>query len=130
MSLLDLGTRAAEFAHDLRNKCTALLGYAEDLPSKPAFAEEVLRISQEIASATQKALDQTRVRVPVPVHQIVQSLDLHVVEKAGIRVVDEVEGNLRVNVDRERFVAALQNIVKNAHEAMPEGENSGFWSNR
>lgn len=120
-NLRDLGNRATEFAHSLRNKCTALIGYAEDLSSEPGLAQEVLRITQEIASTAQNALDQTRVKVIVPVHQIVRSLDLHVVARTGIRLVEEVKGDLSVKVDRERFAAALQNIIKNAHEAMPQG---------
>jgi signal transduction histidine kinase len=132
--LTTLGRFAEQMAHDLRNPLAAIRGAAQFLQTEKAEGrsldphvafvdmiverterlERVIRDYQRIGRAEP-------VFAPVDVNQIAErSLDL--ARKSGISAVAELDPGLpSLSGDRDLLEAALENLIKNALDAMPDG---------
>jgi signal transduction histidine kinase/CheY-like chemotaxis protein len=130
-----IGQMASGIAHDFRNRVNAILLYAEmvlDHHSVPAAVtrglETIIKESRGIAELVQQMLDFSgRSMIELRPLDLAQMVD-EAVESLQPQLPDDVQvsvergpGATVVEADRERILQALDNLVSNALDAMPEG---------
>jgi two-component system sensor histidine kinase HydH len=128
--LSSLGEMSAVLAHEIRNPLASLKGHAqlleESLPEggrDRAKAERVVREAMRIERLTTDLLAFVRSGTLAP-----RKADPRVVVRAAIESVDDPRITLEdegtppeAPIDDERVRGALENLLRNAHEAAPEG---------
>ena len=128
----------ADIAHDLRNPVTVILGYLEGMrdgtlaPSIERIAilcEEAQHLSSlvadlrtlSLADAGELALDVQTI-VPQALLEHAAEAYRHEAERRGIALyVDVIPGLSTVDVDRDRMLQVLRNLVSNALRYTPPG---------
>ena len=132
-----LGRFSAQMAHDLKNPLAALKGAAQYLQEQLAregapaerrdFVQLILDQADRLHSVVEhyQRLSQVQpVRAPVALDQLVREVLALQPFAAGGKVAlrTELAGGLpALAADRELLAEALENLVANAFEAMPEG---------
>lgn len=135
--LASLGRFSAQMAHDLKNPLAALKGATQFLqeqlareragPDRAEFAQLILdqvdRI-QRVVDRYQRLSQVQLVRAPVAINDVVRDVLSLQSFAAGGRVAVRAElaqPSPVCDVDRDLIAAALENLVRNAFEAMHEG---------
>ncbi len=130
-----LGRLAAQMAHDIKNPLSALLGAArvlEDAPREQPWEQgrEFRRLLVEQAERIRVIVDKyerigrvepiaTRVQLNDVVRRVVSAQR---VAMAGVRIAFDLLDPLpECDVDVDLVASALENVVRNACEAMPKG---------
>jgi two-component system sensor histidine kinase HydH len=130
------GRLSAQMAHDLKNPLAALQGATQFLveerrrgESLDAHADFLDLIGEQVARMGRLVDDYHRIGRVEPVRALVDvgglvrevaALSAHASERVEVRV--EVAGAIpECSADRDLLARALENLVRNAIEAMPEG---------
>ena len=138
--LMALGQMISGAAHELNNPLTAVMGFSElslkDEALDPKLRQRFDRILQA-AARSKKIVESLQNFVRVPDHAV-ESVEINelVRESLGLLEPDlyacHINAKLRlarelmwVTVNRERLVQVIQNILKNAMEAISEVKNGG-----
>jgi signal transduction histidine kinase len=136
--LAAVGELAAGVAHEINNPATTILSlssfWASQNGGKPVAVDqedlkEVMTQAQRIARITTSLLEFSRPQIlemkPVPVDRVI-NLSLRLVDDLLTANMISVEKNLpreiiRVRGDEDSLVRALENLYRNAIDAMPKG---------
>lgn len=134
--LASLGMLSAGIAHEINTPLAVLKGLVSEINDKPhePVAESKARLMRRVVERLERLgeglLDFARVRSPrvaaVAVSALVrQALELLSLDDPvrRVRVVDRVPQGLNVQCDGDRMVQVLVNLVRNAAEALVEGES-------
>jgi signal transduction histidine kinase len=132
-----LGNLSAQFAHDVKNPLAALKGAAQYLQEEEARGragasqKEFVDLIAAQADRLQRVVDHYQrlgrvepLREPLRVNEVVQGvLALQQFAAGGaVAIASELEADLPVcRADRDLIGLALENLIKNAFEAMPKG---------
>jgi signal transduction histidine kinase len=148
--LAAVGELAAGVAHEINNPATTILSlssfWVSQNDGQPAAVDqedlrEVMTQAQRIARITTSLLEFSRPQIlemkPVPLDRVI-NLSLRLVDDLLIANRISVEKNLpreiiRVRGDEDSLVRALENLYRNAIDAMPEGgvlSLGVFWEDR
>ncbi len=135
--LATLGRFSAQMAHDIRNPLAAIRGAAQFLQEEQAqgrsmdphsdFVEMILERTDHLERVIGDYQRMGRVEpafTPLDVNQLVESvLTAHMLSSnEGVKAETELAANLpECSADRDLLEHALDNLVRNALEAMPEG---------
>jgi len=135
--LATLGRFSAQMAHDIRNPLAAIRGAAQFLQEEQAqgrsmdphlsFVEMILERTDHLERVIRDYQRMGRVEpavTPLDVNQLVEGvLTAHLLSnKAGVTAETELAADLPVcSADRDLLEHALDNLVRNALEAMPQG---------
>jgi len=130
-----VGRMSAQMAHDLKNPLAALQGATQFLAeerrrggSLDAHADFLDLIGEQVARLGRIVDDYHRIGRVEPVRaridvgglvREVAALSAHASERVTVRA--EVDGPLPCSADRDLLARALENLVRNAIEAMPDG---------
>ena len=132
---LALGRMAGSIVHDIRNPLAALRGTAELLAKKIADprheqklrmmireVDRLARLSGEmlVFSSGAQPLDRKPVSLPELVHEFLQSQEPRL-EQEGIRLDAKLGEAVTLELDRQKLLRVLHNIVGNALDAMRPG---------
>jgi PAS domain S-box-containing protein len=129
-----IGQLAGGVAHDFNNQLGGILGYADLLldhlkdPTLRQYAEKIISASRHAAELTSQLLAFGRkgknLNVPVDVHQVIGEA-ISILERSidkRIRIVQNLHSQTSViNGDPTQIYNALLNLGINARDAMPEG---------
>ena len=133
-----LGVLAGGLAHDFNNLLTSILGgitlassYSENGSSQSQALESAEAASLRARDITQQLLTFARGGAPVTRAESVQALLRETAEFTlhGARVTYQLrvaDGLPQAQIDRGQFSQAVQNILLNAVQAMPEGGTIGI----
>ncbi|MHB8873006.1 MAG: sensor histidine kinase [Myxococcaceae bacterium] len=134
--LATLGRFSAQMAHDIKNPLAALKGAAQFLREEQAQGRsladkgEFLGLILEQINRVQTVVDEYQrlgrvepMRVPLQINEVVQSvLSLQRFAGANVAVKPELATGLpELRVDRDLVAGAIENLARNALEAMPLG---------
>ncbi len=133
--LAAVGQMAAGIAHDFRNRVNAILLYAEmalnqhELPTRVAQSlETIISESRGIADLVQQILDfsgQSMMALrPLDLAELVRDVakDAEPDLPATISITVAADsGDYMMEADRKRMRQALENLIFNARDAMPDG---------
>ena len=133
-TLADLGEMSAGIAHEFRNSLSTILGYlklagkqtdSEAMRDKMRKAEEEASVlSAAITSLLNFTRPMTMEPQSVDLRQLVESiLDRMQPQTDGVRF--SIEGEAEVEGDRGLLARAIENIVRNAVDAVREGGREG-----
>lgn len=131
--LAALGLAVSKINHDLRNMLATAQLFSDRLantrdPTVERFAPKLIAALDRAIGFCQSTLAYGRAaeRAPAPVevdlHALVEDLrdNLGLGEEAGVRLVNEAPASLRVSADPEHLARVLQNIGRNAVQALRE----------
>lgn len=131
-----IGSMLSSIVHDIRGPLSVILGAADLLsmegmtPDKrEKYSGMVRRSVDRISNMVQEVLDyskgMTRLNLEaIRPAELIDELNEEVMSHltaSGIEVRISVDYDEPVTLDRDRFYRVIQNIVKNAAEAMPDG---------
>lgn len=135
--LATLGRFSVQMAHDLRNPVAAIHGAAQFLQEERTQGRSLdphVRYLDLILERTERLERVIRdyqrmgrvepVRAPLDVNELVETLlaHPHSDRSSSVQVRTELESNLPpCQADRDLLAAALENLVRNAREAMSQG---------
>lgn len=131
----DLGEISAGIAHEFRNSLSTILGYlrlARHAEISPAASERIAHAEAELgelAHAVEALLHFARPmrldRRPLDLHELASSIVARLAPGAG-KVEYSVEGDeAEVDGDRALLARALENVIRNAADAVHESERTG-----
>jgi len=129
--LTSLGEMSAVLAHEIRNPLASLKGHAqlleESLEGKPrehAKAERVVREAVRIERLTTDLLAFVRSGTLAPMKSDPRAMARAAVESAGAGRTQLIDRGApdEAPIDAERVRGALENLIRNAVEADPQGE--------
>lgn len=141
-----LGRLAAQMAHDVRNPLAAVRGSAEllleehargrSLDDHVAYIELILEQTDRIGRVVEdyQRLGRAEAKcscidLGAMLRDVVNAQRIALGE--GVRVELEIEGGpCMVMADAGLVVGAVENLLRNAHEAMPEGGSVRVWVSR
>lgn len=134
-----LGRLSAQLAHDLKNPLAALKGAAQYLQEEAAQGRggvssenrEFVDLILEQADRLERVVDQYQrlgrvepLRMPLQANELVRSVLAlqHFASTPRVVVKGELAESLpQLNADRDLLAGALENLLRNAFEAMPDG---------
>jgi two-component system cell cycle sensor histidine kinase/response regulator CckA len=131
--LESLGVLAGGVAHDFNNLLTVIMGNLALMKLSPAIMETEAHRVTEIERGVQRAKDLARqlltfatggepLRVPMDVAEAVRIATETVLRGTNVRAEYAVEAGLWAgDADRDQLMQAVQNVVHNALQAMPDG---------
>lgn len=139
--LATLGRFSSQLAHDLKNPLASMKGALQFLSREKPLAEygEFLGIMLEQVDRMHRVIDDYQrigrvepIRAAVDVNELLQRVvALQSFGQAGLEVKTELAGDLpRVSVDPDLLSTALDNLLRNACEAMPDGGTLGIATER
>lgn len=127
-----LGRFSAQMAHDLKNPIAALAGAVEVLEGmETGEAAEFVTLAKEQAGRVRAIVDRYErmgrvepVKLPVALNGLVERVikAQELARPSGVRIALELAPDAgELQLDRDLVASALENLVKNAFDAMPEG---------
>lgn len=134
-----LGRLSAQMAHDLKNPLAALKGAAQFLQEESAQGRgvtspehrEFVDLILEQSDRLQRVVDQYQrlgrvepLRMPLAANELVRSVLAlqHFASTPNVQVTSKLSDGLpQLLADRDLLAGALENLLRNAFEAMPEG---------
>jgi signal transduction histidine kinase len=132
--LAALGRLSTQMAHDIKNPLAAMLGAArvlEDAPTdQPQRQRQFVRLMVEQAERIRAIVDRYErigrvepVATRVPINDVVRRVvSAQRLTASGVEVVLELlEPSPECDADPDLVASALENVVRNAFEAMPSG---------
>lgn len=133
--LASLGELAATVAHEIRNPVAAIKGYAqlmeegvgEDAGRRAArtIREETERLQRTVDAVLGYARNAPPERRPVDLREVADEAAQRVASAVEERGVTLVRGygdeSVRAEVDRDQIVRAIENLLRNALVASPDG---------
>ncbi len=130
-----IGSMAAGIIHDLKNPLSVILlvssmleereGDGESIQLAAMLRRSIDRMLAMIWEVLEYSRGQTELHLhPVSVHQLLAELEEHVLgqlHERGIRLEKAISFRGDLLLDRDRMLRVLENLIKNAVEAMPNG---------
>lgn len=130
-----VGSMTSSIIHDLKNPMGVITNAAELLAEREGdplllkLSGMIRRSADRVLVMVQELLDYSRGTAQlslncVAVEHLLEELDdqvLHGLSRKGIQVERQIAYSGNLQLDRDRFVRVLMNLIKNAVEAMPSG---------
>lgn len=138
--LASLGMMSAGIAHELNTPLAVAKGLVEKLDTDPARglsdaeSQLLVRVVGRLERLSESLLDFARVREPgrepagvrTIVGEAMQLVRLdRETDRGGVRLINDVPEDLTVACDADRMVQVFVNLVRNAVDALREGERAG-----
>lgn len=120
-----------QIAHEIKNHLSILDIYINILEKKPQKNEAIEEIKKSIASIkglvdelknTENKDCNFQIKNIKDIVQKSVALYKKVLEEKNNRIVLDIQEDLKINVDEEKFLLVVNNIIKNAHEATKDDE--------
>lgn len=130
-----VGSMAARMSHDLKNPISVMLLVSSMLEEREGDSESI-----RLAGILQRSIDRMLGMIrevleysrgqpeldlhPIPVHRLLTELEAHILgqlSEGGIRLEKAISFRGDLLLDHDRMLRVLENLSKNAVEAMPSG---------
>lgn len=133
--LVTLGRFSAQMAHDVKNPLAAIRGAAQflreeraqgrSIDEQDAFVELIVEQTERLERVIQDYQRLGRaeaMRAPAKLRAIVEEVaQAQRAASKKVQIDTDVEPELEASIDRDLLLGALENLLRNAREAMPEG---------